>query len=207
MTHMRPSILQAQPKGMWGVRGGGCFSHTAQAAAGSHLLTTFCYVQAAETDFSFQLLALLLFAGCLVPEGKLWWLVLGGTAGQERSSRSIPVPPFLPPDMGLSALRSGCDKTVAEGCKHCWQVFAALSISMELSWLSFLCTQLLLLLLSMGASSLPSASGTVSHPLSLVCCGTAGRQSAQDARGSPSWHGADLAFSSPACSAMEWAVM
>lgn len=38
--------------------------------------------------------------------------------------------------------------------------------------------------------------GTVSHPLSQVCCGAAGRQPAQDARGSPSWGGADLPFSS-----------
>lgn len=109
MTHTRHFILQPQPEGTWGVRGGECFSCAAQAAAGSRLLTMFCYLQAAVADFSFQHLALLLFAGCLVPKGKLWWLVLGGAAGHKTpASRSIPVPPFPPTHMGLSALWTGC---------------------------------------------------------------------------------------------------
>lgn len=167
MTHTRHFILQPQPEGTWGVRGGECFSCAAQAAAGSRLLTMFCYLQAAVADFSFQHLALLLFAGCLVPKGKLWWLVLGGAAGHKTpASRSIPVPPFPPTHMGLSALWTGCGTA-----GRCLQPSAS---AWSRCLLSLLCFQLSLLPLNMRAFSLLSTSGTVSHPLSLAGCGAAG---------------------------------
>lgn len=188
MTHTRHFILQPQPEGTWGVRGGECFSCAAQAAAGSRLLTMFCYLQAAVADFSFQHLALLLFAGCLVPKGKLWWLMLGGAAGHETpASRSIPVPPFPPTHMGLSALWTGCGTA-----GRCLQP----SVS---AWsrclLSLLCFQLSLLPLNTRAFSLlsPLALSPILFPWRAV--GQQG-QSAQDARGSPSWDGVDLPFSS-----------
>lgn len=78
----------------------------------------FCCLQAVEKDFSFQHLALMLFAGCLVPKGKLWWLVLGGTAGHEPASRSIPVPPFIPTHMGLSAPWTGCGTASVSSPEH-----------------------------------------------------------------------------------------
>lgn len=194
LTHGNHFILQAQPKGMWGWEGSGCFSCSAQAAAGSHLLTTFCYLQAAVTDFRFQHLALLLFGGCLVPKGKLWWLVRGGTAAYEPASRSIPVPPFIPTHTGLSLpyglLASVCSPQHMHG-----------TMCAEFSVLS-----------AMPAT--PGHAGIKSsfclwHCLPSPFPGVLwdSRETAQDARGSPSWGGAKLPFSSPATRAMEGAVM
>jgi len=153
-------------------------SHAVQAAAGSQLLPTFWYPQAAMTDFNFQHLAFSIVSCCWVTgakgkvEGALWDCWTPDTFQQDRPSPTISCHPH-----GLVEMQT-----------YCWWVFtlAAFSFCMELAfaWVFPMPP------LNRRAPSPTSASGTVlpHNPwcvIRLWHTGAAVRLSAWDTMGQP----------------------